>query len=258
LIVTANASAIVLRGSSRATIPKSVLAADGTPEALREAVLSARTAKSYLVPLGSLLGELMTAGSGVVACFLSDGTYHLVLRRAGNGSKSAFRTREMNILKRIMLGEPQKVIALDLQLSATSVAMIAARVVRALGFDCPASRIPMVLMMAAQAELEPGGVWVPSATLDWRDRVYQVVRVARPNPQVLEDLSESEQSIVELLIERRSNAEIARARHRSDRTVANQLGSILRKLGVSNRAGVLSVLAARWCHAARALGQGAA
>ena len=109
----------------------------------------------------------------------------------------------------------------------------------------------IVLMMAARAELEPGGVWVPCSIVDGLDESYRVVRVERPNPSVLEGLSECEQSIVELLMERRSNAEIARARRRSDSTVANQLCNIRRKLGVSNRSGVLSLLAAHWCRGAR-------
>jgi len=53
-------------------------------------------------------------------------------------------------------------------------------------------------------------------------------------------------------VERRSNEEIARARNRSERTVANQLGSIIKKLKVSSRGGVLTTLAERWCRAARA------
>jgi DNA-binding NarL/FixJ family response regulator len=57
---------------------------------------------------------------------------------------------------------------------------------------------------------------------------------------------------VELLVERRSNEEIALARNRSERTVANQLGSIIKKLNVSSRGGVLTALAERWCRAERA------
>ena len=217
-----------------------------------EAALAARDSASELVPLGSLLEALATGESRVAAYFLSDNIYYLVLRAAAGEPSTPCCQRGVDILRRILLGEPQKVIALDLHLSDTSVAMIAARVMRAFGFDGPAKRIPIVLMMAARAELEPGGVWVPCSTVNRLDGVYRVVRVERPSPAVLEGLSECEQSIVELRLERRSNAEIARARNRSDNTVANQISTIRRKLGVPSRSGVLSLLAAHWCRSARA------
>jgi DNA-binding CsgD family transcriptional regulator len=48
-------------------------------------------------------------------------------------------------------------------------------------------------------------------------------------------LTAAESEIVRELIAGRANAEIARARGRSVRTIANQVASILRKLGVSSR-----------------------
>lgn len=48
-------------------------------------------------------------------------------------------------------------------------------------------------------------------------------------------LSEAEQEIVRLLREGASNKEIAQARGTSERTVANQVSRLLRKLGVSSR-----------------------
>src|SRR4051812_22557203 len=48
-------------------------------------------------------------------------------------------------------------------------------------------------------------------------------------------LSPSERAVCELIASGASNAEIARARKTSARTVANQLASAFRKLGVSSR-----------------------
>ena len=55
-------------------------------------------------------------------------------------------------------------------------------------------------------------------------------------------LTPAEKDVVRHLIEGRSNAEIARTRGRSASTVANQVASIFRKLGVSSRL----ELARRW------------
>ncbi|UQA62031.1 helix-turn-helix domain-containing protein [Polyangium aurulentum] len=53
--------------------------------------------------------------------------------------------------------------------------------------------------------------------------------------EALEGLSPAEREVVELLLSGASNAEIARQRGTSARTVANQAASIFRKLGVGSR-----------------------
>jgi len=54
-------------------------------------------------------------------------------------------------------------------------------------------------------------------------------------PALLARLSASEQSVFRLILEGKSNLEIARARPRAVRTVANQVASIFRKLGIGSR-----------------------
>jgi DNA-binding CsgD family transcriptional regulator len=55
-------------------------------------------------------------------------------------------------------------------------------------------------------------------------------------------LTEAEREIVTLLLEGRSNQEIATLRGRSYRTVANQLAAIYRKLSVASRAELIASL----------------
>jgi DNA-binding NarL/FixJ family response regulator len=216
----------------------------------KQAALAAGNSAERRIALGSLFVELTSSEAQVEACFLTRRAYYVVLSGTQTGPGPSLQ-REMQVLKRILLGEQQKVIALELRLSDSSIATAAARAARALGFQCPARQIPVVVMMAAWDAEEPG-VTVPCATLEWAGSPYRVVRVERPSSTLLEGLSDSEHSIVELLMERRSNEEIARERNRSERTVANQLGSIIKKLNVSSRSGVLTTLAARWCRATRA------
>lgn len=61
--------------------------------------------------------------------------------------------------------------------------------------------------------------------------------VSRPSA-----LSSSERVVVALALEGKSNVEIGRARDTSARTVANQLASAFRKLGVSSRRELATVL----------------
>jgi len=62
-----------------------------------------------------------------------------------------------------------------------------------------------------------------------------VVSIPLPKP-ALAPLSETERDVMLAKLAGRSNAEIAEARGRSTRTIANQVASIYRKLGVSSRA----------------------
>jgi DNA-binding CsgD family transcriptional regulator len=73
---------------------------------------------------------------------------------------------------------------------------------------------------------------------------YEVVFAPGPDPSIIPALSPVEREIVGLLVGRLTNTEIARARGASTRTIANQLSSIMRKLGARRRVDVLSRLIA--------------
>lgn len=64
--------------------------------------------------------------------------------------------------------------------------------------------------------------------------------VARPE---LSSMTDAEQEILGMLLERRTQRDMASARGTSARTVANQVASIYRKLGVSGRVELLARLA---------------
>lgn len=56
----------------------------------------------------------------------------------------------------------------------------------------------------------------------------------------LSKLTPAERAVAEAMIDGKSNAEIAKLRGRSVRTIANQIASIFRKLGVGSRAELAS------------------
>jgi DNA-binding NarL/FixJ family response regulator len=62
---------------------------------------------------------------------------------------------------------------------------------------------------------------------------YLVIETARPTPHAT--LTEAERAVVSGVLRGLSNAQIAADRGASVRTVANQLASIFRKLGVRSR-----------------------
>ena len=66
-----------------------------------------------------------------------------------------------------------------------------------------------------------------------------------PSPALDGRLSAAERVVVGRIVAGDSNAEIARARNTSARTVANQIAAIFRKLGVGSRRELVSALGRR-------------
>lgn len=64
---------------------------------------------------------------------------------------------------------------------------------------------------------------------------YAVIASSRPTLVLPEGLTDAEISVLMLILAGLSNEEIARARGRSLRTVANQVASILEKSGAASR-----------------------
>lgn len=73
-------------------------------------------------------------------------------------------------------------------------------------------------------------------------RVGDVLVFSVPALELPEALSESERSVAKALIAGYSNAEIARSRRTSSKTVANQLYGMYRKLGVGSRDELVALL----------------
>ena len=69
------------------------------------------------------------------------------------------------------------------------------------------------------------------------DDVIFVWRAAAPRQETLTD---AERAVLELIVRGRSNREIADLRATSVRTVANQVATLLRKLGAASRFELLS------------------
>jgi DNA-binding NarL/FixJ family response regulator len=80
--------------------------------------------------------------------------------------------------------------------------------------------------------------------LSWAGKQLLVVNVGA-GERGFEALTESEREIVRAAGAGLSNAEIARQRRRSERTVANQLASAFRKLGVASRHALAARLTSR-------------
>ena len=146
----------------------------------------------------------------------SDGKRHylLVRNQAITEPHARFTAREIEVLRVAARGFTGKGIAYALGLSEASVSTALGSAAAKVGLR---SRLALVDVASAMFGARPSSVHNASLTAAERD-------------------------VLELLRRGMTNAEIARLRERSARTVANQVASILRKSGVPSRRGLAATL----------------
>lgn len=127
-------------------------------------------------------------------------------------ARQSLSPRERQVVSLASLGHANKVIASELGLAVSTVSVYLVKAARKLGV-----RGRVAVITVYRSELDPDEA-LPSV------------------------LSRSEREIAVLMLQGASNSEIAASRMKSERTIANQVASIFRKLGVGSR----SELAARY------------
>ncbi|HTQ06185.1 MAG TPA: helix-turn-helix transcriptional regulator [Polyangiaceae bacterium] len=225
----------------------------GESELCAAAKLAAGHSDAELL-MSTLWHELVGGRYRIVASFTDEAHFYLVLAGAERVPTDRKRPgrRDVTVLESILSGKQQKVIAIEDGLAPSTVAVAAAQCARSMGLACTATQVPTVLFIAAHAKIHDcSNVRAQHAAFDFADEPFEVIRVRRPDSNLLVELSKSERAIADLLIDRHSNAQIARLRKRSSRTIANQLGSIYRKLKASGRTNILALLVSRWCEKQR-------
>ncbi len=105
---------------------------------------------------------------------------------------------------------------------------------------------------ASEGGREGGVSWVPGSARTSGLRASRVMlgptellvlTYEVPRLRLSVHLTKTEHEIVRGVVSGRSNAEIARGRRRSPRTIANQLAAIYRKLGIHSRLQLIAVCA---------------
>jgi DNA-binding NarL/FixJ family response regulator len=190
-------------------------------------------------------GELTIADS-----FHENGRCYLVLQPR-KGGRSTFSARKLDVLEHVLLGGRHKVTTHELKISASTVSMVARQALAFLGLDCPPSKVPLMLCVLAHAA-RTGAVRRDArlGTVRSRDGELSVLSIARPDLGLHAKLSRGEFAVLSGLVEGKSHQQIATERDASSHTVANQLTSAFRRLGLSGRLELLQALASP-IHASR-------
>lgn len=148
------------------------------------------------------------------------------------------------MLRRVLLSERQKVMAIDTSSSHSTVATRLACCLNAMGFLPRASRVPALLVALAAAEEGRTQICDARWTATDQDGVPEViVSTPRLDSFLATLLTREEFKVCRLLVEGMSYLEIAQNRDSAVRTVANHISSIFRKLSLSGRAELLLFIA---------------
>lgn len=213
-------------------------------ERLRSIAIEADASGRDTAELAGLWQQLIEGSLSIVEHFSTRERHFLMLRRAVAGTERRTLTpRQLELLQRLLLGQPQKGAAIDCHLSASTVAGTLTETLRALGLNVSASRAPVLLSLILHAHRGQAPIRCARASeVCVEGSTLLVISTERLEEAICGKLSPAERAVVRLRTDGKSHAEIASLRKTSRRTIANQLASASRKLGVSGRCELLSYL----------------
>jgi DNA-binding CsgD family transcriptional regulator len=187
----------------------------------------------------AVLWRWLVTGNVVLRSILCTESRTCALLEERTGASTLSPTK-LAIFQRLLLGQSQKAVALDMGSSISTVSSAARDCLVALTCIHQPSRAPLLLFMAVHAA---EGYPMREARLESAGPGRWLLLSDQPDAPLRDKLPAAELSAVRLLIEGRTYQEMAALRRTSPRTIANQLSAVFRKLGVSGRSELLSKLA---------------
>lgn len=178
----------------------------------------------------------------VLDAFHTVARWFLVLTPTAAAKAEGLPAQFRSLLGPLLLGQRQKVTALENGVAPSTVSLRIHRGLEQIGVCQPTRRAPAFLALLAHAG---AGLEVPvprGSEFVHASRVCHSISVERPELHLAKKLPQAEYAVLCGLVEGRSYAEIATARRTSMRTVANQVASVFHRLGVSGRNELISFL----------------
>lgn len=215
----------------------------------------ARRSIPVTVRLSDLWTGLSSGSVSIIASYCDESHCYVAVQQSQRRRRrSCLSPRNLRMLERVLAGASQKAVALDMGLAPSTVAVTVSRCVHAMGLECRLASVPLLMIMALHAARnETHSPVANMCTLEHEGRSYRVIWATRPDANLLDLLSRGESAVARLMVEGKTYAEIAAMRHRSVRTIANQLAKTYDKLGVSGRVHLVHQLVSRRARARVAL-----
>jgi DNA-binding CsgD family transcriptional regulator len=172
--------------------------------------------------------ELERGGWAVVDRIDRDQHRYVLARKAAGGTRALTR-REREVVEHASRGWSNKLIAYELGVSSSTVSTHLSHAAAKLGAR---SRTVLIHIFRALAAMRPG---VAVEYVESAGQHFAVIAMPL-GAKLPASLSPAERAVAALAIAGKSNADIARARGVSRRTIENQLATAMKKLGVTSRA----------------------
>lgn len=226
--------------------PTSSVCGPAPDEAARARAVERDAASGVPFELGELWNRL-SAGSWRIRDAFSNGARLFAVVEQSERAHRRRGTRGAAMTEQVLLGQSAKAVAIERQVSDSAVALAIKLHLGMMGLRCRVRGVPHIIVMAARAARLPQSrrLHARIALVPDLERIAWVVSVICPDLSLLDGLSAAERSVLLQLLDGKSYVEIAGARRTSTRTVANQVGTAFRKLGVSGHGQTLDRLMTR-------------
>jgi DNA-binding CsgD family transcriptional regulator len=194
--------------------------------------------------LSELWNRLAAGAWRMRDAFSTEGRLYAIVEQVDSSAHRRIRRRGLAMIEQVLLGQSAKAVAIDRKVSDSAVALAIKAHLGMMGLQCRVRGIPLIVVMAARAARSPQCKAPPSriSLVPDTSRIAWIVSVSCPNLSLLDTLSSAERNVLLQLLEGKSYVQIAGTRQTSARTVANQLGTAFRKLGVSGHGQTLDRL----------------
>jgi DNA-binding CsgD family transcriptional regulator len=197
----------------------------------------------YETALSTIWSDLCSGKARIVTSSATQRRYVLRVARS-TGFRRIPNGESIALLRRVLLGSSQKAVALEFGCAPSTMAGRLRECMASMGLGCRLSRVPAILVQLLHELERPEPQRRTSVELHHEPDGSVRLESERAELGLARTLSDAEINVVALIAEGRTYAEVARERGASVRTVANQLSSVYRKLGISGRLELLCFLAA--------------
>ncbi|HKY39291.1 MAG TPA: helix-turn-helix transcriptional regulator [Polyangiaceae bacterium] len=190
--------------------------------------------------LTGLWQELLAGRLTVADSFNSPQRWFMLLKETA--VPRAVPKRLHALLGQALLSESQKRTASECGVAESTVSACVHHALTLMGVRAARAKVPPIVTLLAYAST--GAPSPPSrlSSVVHQGVAYRVVSVERPELRVSSKLSASQYHVIGRIVEGWTYAQIAQERRRSSRTIANQVAGAFRRLGVSGRAQLVSLL----------------
>jgi DNA-binding CsgD family transcriptional regulator len=213
------------------------------PETLRERAIRADETSSAGIRLAAIWAELRAGRLGLVDQFQTQARDILLFQRDPGPTGDGLDADTLETFESVLLGDAQKKVAVVANVATSTVALRCKAALRHLNVGGSGSRVPLSLVVLVHAHRGQGLLVGRCSVMGSAHTEILVVSFTRPELRLEHMMSASEYEVACLCTEGCTHEEMALRRGTSRRTVANQLASVFRKLGVSGRSEFLARIA---------------